>query len=215
MYIIFDTETNGLPVNYNAPAENVDNWPRISQISWQIFNKDRTLIKLVDKYIYPDGWKFPDTQFFKDNANIELNKQRGLPIKEVLNDFIEDRKKCNFTIGHNLSFDSKIVRAEMFRAGLNQIEFDSVKICTMLKSTSYCNITGNRGAKWPKLEELHRKLFNCDFEGAHNSDSDVSATAKCFFKLVELGVINLDQEIEKHNEKKFKFNLPKVDFSNL
>jgi hypothetical protein len=39
--------------------------------------------------------------------------------------------------------------------------------------------------------ELHRKLFGCDFEGAHDASFDVAATAKCFWELVRLGVIKI------------------------
>ena len=43
--------------------------------------------------------------------------------------------------------------------------------------------------KWPKLEELHIKLFGCNFEGAHDALDDVRATAKCFFELKRLGMV--------------------------
>jgi DNA polymerase-3 subunit epsilon len=65
------------------------------------------------------------------------------------------------------------------------------KICTMMKSTSFCKLPAKRGYKWPKLDELHQTLFGCDFEGAHDAGSDVLATVKCFFELVRLGVIEM------------------------
>jgi len=36
MFLIFDTETTGLPKNFNAPITDVDNWPRCVQIAWQL-----------------------------------------------------------------------------------------------------------------------------------------------------------------------------------
>ncbi len=33
MYLIFDTETTGLPKNYNAPLTDADNWPRLVQLA--------------------------------------------------------------------------------------------------------------------------------------------------------------------------------------
>ena len=36
MYLIFDTETTGLPKNYNAPITDTDNWPRLVQLAWQL-----------------------------------------------------------------------------------------------------------------------------------------------------------------------------------
>ena len=59
----------------------------------------------------------------------------------------------------------------------------------MKASTKYCNIPGNYGPKWPNLTELHTKLFGHGFEEAHNAAADISATAKCFWELKRLGVI--------------------------
>ncbi|MCX6741278.1 MAG: hypothetical protein NTY61_02675, partial [Candidatus Parcubacteria bacterium] len=36
-YLFFDTETTGLPKNWKAPIEDLDNWPRIVQIAWAIY----------------------------------------------------------------------------------------------------------------------------------------------------------------------------------
>ena len=36
MYLIFDTETTGLPHNKTAPITDLDNWPRLVQIAWQL-----------------------------------------------------------------------------------------------------------------------------------------------------------------------------------
>ena len=68
---------------------------------------------------------------------------------------------------------------------------DKKGICTMLSSVDYCALPGRYGYKWPSLSELHIKLFNKDFENAHDAMSDISATADCFFELEQRSVINL------------------------
>ena len=52
-------------------------------------------------------------------------------------------------------------------------------------------IPGGRGGqfKWPTLTELHQKLFNKGFGEAHDAAYDVDATARCFFELCRLRVI--------------------------
>ena len=59
----------------------------------------------------------------------------------------------------------------------------------MKLATDYCKIPGMYGYKWPSLSELHIKLFNEDFEEAHDASADISATARCFWKMKQLGVI--------------------------
>ena len=44
MYLIFDTETTGLPQNWKAPLTDFDNWPRMVQIAWQMHDEKGVLI---------------------------------------------------------------------------------------------------------------------------------------------------------------------------
>ena len=45
MYLIFDTETTGLPKKFNVPISDLDNWPRCVQIAWQLHDYDGSLIE--------------------------------------------------------------------------------------------------------------------------------------------------------------------------
>lgn len=88
-----------------------------------------------------------------------------------------------------MSFDEKIVGAEFLRNGMQNLIPSKNKICTMEKSTDFCAIEGPFGYKWPKLSELHYKLFGTYFQEAHNAAVDITATAKCFWELKRLGKI--------------------------
>ena len=59
----------------------------------------------------------------------------------------------------------------------------------MQRSTDFCAIDGQYGYKWPKLFELHQKLFGVGFEEAHDAGVDIRATAKCFWELRKLKVL--------------------------
>ena len=59
----------------------------------------------------------------------------------------------------------------------------------MKSSTNFCRIPGNYGFKWPKLSDLHIKLFGKDFDEAHNALADIRATADCFWELKRLKII--------------------------
>lgn len=58
-----------------------------------------------------------------------------------------------------------------------------------MNSTNFCKISGPYGNKWPKLSELHFKLFKTDFSEAHNALVDIEITAKCFWELKSLGIL--------------------------
>ena len=82
-----------------------------------------------------------------------------------------------------MSFDEMIVGAEFLRSKMSNPIASKKKICTMQRTTDFCKISGSRGYKWPKLSELHYKLFGTGFEDAHNAAKDIEITAKCFWEL--------------------------------
>lgn len=193
-FIVLDTETNGKILDYKLPCENVDNYPRLSQLSYKIYDGNAKLIKTFNEFVIPTGWVFPNEKFFIENADIKKNFEIGKPVKEVLQEFIKDRLSCSYIVAHNINFDTKVMRAEMIRAGF-LVEFKAKKYCTMMKSISYCKIpfpSGKKGNKYPSLTELYNHLFKGTFDGAHDSMNDVDACAKCFFELINRKVIVLD-----------------------
>lgn len=54
---------------------------------------------------------------------------------------------------------------------------------------NYCALPGSQGYKWPKLIELHEKLFGETFVDAHDARVDVKACARCFFELKKRNVL--------------------------
>ena len=188
-YLFFDTETAGLPRDYNAPTHILRNWPRLVQLSWITTDKDCNVLSENDYIIYPDGFTIPEDAVRLHGITSEIAKEKGKPLQEVIDKFMEDFNAATTIVGHNIDFDKKIIGAELIRLGQKDIMDSKESICTMEASTDYCKIPGSYGYKWPKLQELHKKLFGCEFEDAHNSMSDVKATLKCFKEMKKLGWI--------------------------
>jgi DNA polymerase-3 subunit alpha len=59
MFLIFDTETTGLPKNYKAPVSDSDNWPRMVQLAWQLHDVDGKLITAKNFIVKPNGFDIP------------------------------------------------------------------------------------------------------------------------------------------------------------
>lgn len=192
MYLVFDTETNGKPRNYKAPMQDLDNWPRITQLAWALYGQGGVLFSSASSLVKPDGWEVPTEQFFIDNnMSTERCEKEGLPLSYLLDHFLSDLNKCEFLIAHNISFDYNVLGAELLRKGMKSGKKVS-PICTMKSSTSFCKLPGLFGGhKWPKLEELHEVLFGVKPEGSHDALYDVEVTARCFFELKRLDVIKL------------------------
>ncbi|MCU0679804.1 MAG: 3'-5' exonuclease [Planctomycetes bacterium] len=189
MFLFFDTETTGLPKNYQAPIEDLQNWPRLVQIAWQRYNDQGGLIESRNYIIKPNGFVIPEEVAKIHRISTERALKEGIPLEEALFDFSFHLDNAQLLIAHNINFDEKIVGAEFLRTGLKNNLASIKKFCTMQESVNFCRIPTPRGYfKWPNLTELHQQLFGEDFNDAHDAAYDVNACARCFFELRKRGV---------------------------
>ena len=188
MYLFFDVETDGLPINYKAKTEDIDNWPLIVQLAWALYDENKYLVSSRSSIIGHLN-EFIGDAIDVNGITKDMMDSHGSFMYREMQFFHNACVESKYIIAHNINFDIKVLGAEHIRA--NQvIPFDGLeKICTMLKSTKFCELPGKYGFKWPKLQELHKKLFEKEYESDHNAMIDVFATAKCFFELKELNVI--------------------------
>ncbi len=187
MYLIFDTETTGLPKRYNAPVSDTDNWPRCVQIAWQLHDEMGNLVSHEDYLVQPEGFTIPFDAEKIHGISTELAEQRGIPLSEVIGKFISAVNKSKFIVGQNLGFDINIMGAELYRLGVENILANKPVLDTCTETTAQlCQLPGGRYGKFklPTLTELHEFLFNEPFFEAHNATADVEATTRCFFELV-------------------------------
>ena len=106
MYLIFDTETTGLPKNKQSPLTDFDNWPRVVQIAWQLHNHTGKLLSNQNIIVKPDGFTIPFNAEKVHGISTQRAMEEGSPLAEVLDLFTEDLKGADLIIGHNiLDFD--------------------------------------------------------------------------------------------------------------
>ncbi len=192
-YLFFDTETTGLPKNYKAPVTDVENWPRIIQLAYAVYDGNGNLLRSKCELIKPDGWVIPKERFWIENGySTEKSEAFGVPLAPVIEKFIEEINNCKYIVAHNMSYDEKIAGAEMVRLGIFA-QSRPIKVCTKELSTNLCKIPhqSGRGYKWPTLTELHQYIFKKGFDGAHDALNDVRACADCFFELKKAKLITI------------------------
>lgn len=200
MFLIFDTETTGLPKNWKAPLSDFDNWPRMVQLAWQCHSIDGKFLFAKNHVIQPEGFSIPENVVEVHGISNEIAKEKGIPLTEALKDFVADVKKSTCIVGHNISFDINIVGAELLRCKMPEIMTTAPQLCTMTESTEFCAIMKNGKPKRPTLTELHTKLFHIPFEEAHNAAADVEATSRCFLELIRVGVLTANSLKISENE---------------
>ncbi|MFY7671977.1 DNA polymerase III subunit alpha [Tenacibaculum sp. MEBiC06402] len=189
MYLIFDTETTGLPKSWNAPITDTDNWPRAIQIAWQLHDEMGNLIEHNDFLIQADGFNIPFDAERIHGISTDLANEQGITLSEGLELFNEALSKTKFIVGQNVGFDVNIMACEFYRLGVeNNLESLPVLDTCTEETAAMCQIPGGRGGKFklPTLTELHEHLFGVGFNEAHNATADVEATTRCFLELLRL-----------------------------
>ena len=193
MFLIFDTETTGLPLLKDAPLTNFDNWPRMVQLAWQLHDELGNFVEAQNHIVRPEGFEIPINAKMVHGISTEYALEHGEPLTDVLNMFLEAAKKAKYLVGHNINFDLSIVGCEFLRdRGENPLpDWKVVDTCTE-KTAEFCQFPGGGHGRFklPKLIDFHKLLFGEDFSSAHNASADVEATARVFLECVRRGVLD-------------------------
>src|SRR5690606_41974475 len=114
MFLIFDTETTGLPKRWDAPVTDTANWPRCVQIAWQLHDDMGRLIENQDYLVKPEGFNIPYDAEKVHGICTELAVEQGVELKEVLEKFSVALSKSKFVVGQNINFDVNIMSCEFY-----------------------------------------------------------------------------------------------------
>jgi DNA polymerase III epsilon subunit-like protein len=183
MYLFFDTETTGA----NKARD------RTVQLAWILTDEFGRDVAKKCFTIKPSGFDIPGAATAIHGISTKQAYSVGIDLEHVLSDFLITLNKASIIVAHNIDFDVAILRNDLAELGFNDPFLSKDRICTMRASAAWCRIphfNGKSGFKWPKLEELHFRLFGEYIDGAHDALVDVEATKRCFFKLQEIGVID-------------------------
>ena len=200
-FFFFDTETNGLPRNYKAPPTQIENWPEIISMAWEVWtylDHTWTFVR-AESYLVqpPEGIIWNKEAEHVHGISYVKASSEGLPIKSLLQKVEKELLQATHVVAHNLTFDRSIILASMFRH-LGAAKWTIAKnICTMIETISICKIissspyaTAIDPYKWPRLQELHQFLFKKDWEGiAHEALSDVQCMRTCYRELIARGCL--------------------------
>ena len=157
MFLIFDTETTGLPKRWDAPISDAENWPRCVQVAWQLHDQYGTLVEHKDFIVAPDGFDIPFESEQIHGISTALAQKQGVPLIEVLFAFEATLSRTQFVVGHNVSFDVNIMGAELHRLQRDTsiTTLPVLDTCTE-ETATLCQLPGGRGGKFklPTLTEL-------------------------------------------------------------
>jgi len=193
--LVFDTETTGLPASRNSSIFKTQDWPYVVQLSFVYYDVgNKNLVDYGDYVIkLPPGVNIDSKAQEVHGISIEKSQTLGVPISTALDHFDKLLSECDIIVGHNISFDKRVLIVESFRNNRKQLFTQNGvrknEFCTMKESKDLCKIdainktTGEHYHKYPKLLELHQYLFNYVPSGLHDSLADVLCCLRCFIML--------------------------------
>ena len=112
MYLIFDTETTGLPKRWNAPYTTRTIGLVVYKLLGNCMMPWGIWLESQDYLVQPDGFNIPYDAEQIHGISTELAQQKGISIGEVLEKFNTALSKTKFVVGQNVGFDLNIMGAE-------------------------------------------------------------------------------------------------------
>ena len=120
--LVFDTETTGLPTERNPSVNDVEKWPYIIQLSFILYDTETIDIIVCKDHII----RLDDSVYISpESINVHgitrsQSMRKGIPLMEALNDFNNALKQADWVVGHNISFDKRMIMAESNRLKIPQ-----------------------------------------------------------------------------------------------
>jgi DNA polymerase III epsilon subunit-like protein len=225
--LVFDTETTGLPETKIINPDTLNLWPNIVQLSYIVYDVSKNrILNVIDSIVkLADDNNISEESTKIHGITNEMSREEGLEIEILITEMFSYLKRVDLIVGHNISFDINILMVELLRLIYlkkdKMIQSDLIRYkhylhfitnaknvcCTMKLAKDLCQIKaisklGNEYLKFPKLIELHEKLFVEKPKNLHNSLNDIMVTLRCFCKLAyEIDLYDRSKDYKQMSKK--------------
>ncbi len=189
--LFLDIETTGLPPKGSNYEKDFLQFPFIVCMGWKIGDGETKSIA-----INQEGRKIPEESIKIHGITNDIAEGSSHTFTSALNELFKDclaqlpelQNSIDKVVGHNLYFDTSIIKANVLRlnsttiyAGITSLLHKEKRIDTMQKTAKFMG-------GWKSLSELYFKLFGEKFE-AHSNNDDVEAVSRCYYELIRIGIL--------------------------
>lgn len=180
--LFYDTETTGMPL-FKEPSEHPDQ-PHIVQLAACLVDLDtRNTIASMDVIVKPDGWTISDEVSAIHGITTEHALDVGISEPVALEMFLQLWSE-RMRIGHNQSFDARIIRIAQMRHSFSLELQEAWKAgpseCTCYMARPHTKLEKN---KLPKLGEAYQHFTGKPLENAHSAMADVQGCMAVYFAI--------------------------------
>lgn len=191
MILGYDTETTGLPF-WHDPSDD-PRQPHLIQLAMILFDMEGREIARWANLVKPGaGAVMAPEAFAAHGISLERARDEGVHPSEALDAFFGMLEHAHLMVGHNESFDRRIMRICAARHKGFKWEPPVPNFCTLYRSKFIMKLpptpkmiaAGIRTYKSPNLGECIRHFFGEDLVNAHDALADVEACMRVFWHLV-------------------------------
>jgi len=173
-YVCVDVETTGL-FDFSKPAD-AEGQPRLAHLALIYLDSEFNVERDYDVLIKPDGWTLDAGAAAVNGLTVERLSANGIPVVDALLEYAKAIEMGRVVVAFNAQFDTKILRGELRRAGMDDLFMKTRNICVMRAMTDVCQIpyaNDRAGFKFPKLAEALAHIGSMSFtEDAHTAMAD-------------------------------------------
>lgn len=193
--LFYDTETTGLP-DFKAPSE-APHQPHIVQLAALLVDPEtRETIASMDVIVRPDCWTIPADVAAVHGITTERAITVGVSESIALGLFMDLWHAADFRVGHNESFDARIIRIAQHRFECGELDVwkEGRAECTARLATPICALPPTEKMKaarrfhhkTPNLSEAYRHFTGRELENAHSAMADVLACRDVYFNIIDM-----------------------------
>lgn len=198
MIVVFDTETTGLP-DFKARATEPSQ-PHLVQLALVTCDDEGNEVSSRSVLIRPNGWIISAEVTAIHGITHERAMADGIPEEQAVALFVVTQGRASLRVAHNESFDRRIMRIAMARAGMERDFIEAIEAraayCTCDNAKPIVNLpptqrmldVGMTGPKPPKLQECIKHFFDEELAGAHDALVDARACARLYQRLTEKAI---------------------------
>jgi DNA polymerase-3 subunit epsilon len=214
-YIVVDTEGTGLfrHVNFLADGSRVTarsdepGQPRMAEFAAAIVNSDFVITETYQQYVFPDGWmnaeptsggwletpmvEMPEGAFEANHLSFDFLRANGRPVRDALQWYSDMLLTGYIPLGFNMQHDGRQLRAELRRAGMDDMFNETPNVCAMRSMQAakikVKKLNGKGG--FPRLIDVaaHFNVPGYTEDKHHRAAEDVFATVFIARELDNLG----------------------------
>jgi len=193
--LFFDTETSDL-VRFREPSDD-PRQPHLLQLACILAEEDGTEVETFSALVKPyPGCIIGEEAFKAHGITIRKATEEGMDGGEVADRFFDMVFRAERVIGHNVTFDIRMMRIHAAKARGFKWDCPAPYFCTMRSASPIIKLpptpkmiaAGFSKYKPPNLGECVQFFFGETLDGAHDALVDVRACKRVYHAIQDLKV---------------------------